>query len=375
MPTVELVRTSKIPDTFRVAKVQGMFDIPTRPQSEFRRTATLPIDEKPWEIGLITGASGTGKTTLANQLFPPTPSPQWGSEALVDDFPAHMSPKQITELLSAVGLSSSPTWLLPYNVLSTGQQFRANMALLLAENRTLTVIDEFTSTVDRTVAKSASVAIAKHVRRQNKTCQYTPHQLVAVTCHHDVEEWLQPDWVFNTDVFEFRWGSVQPRPTVALEIYEGGKQTWPMFRPHHYLTGSLNTSARVFTAYVTLGDDQPRLCGFFSILPMMGRAGWRRGHRTVILPDFQGLGIGNTMIETVAEQLWEKEHLRFGAVTSAPGIVKHRLRHPEMWRLVSGPSQKPVTGATGQRNKKGGRVVTSAGRLSTSWAYIPTKLR
>lgn len=54
------------------------------------------------------------------------------------------------------------------------------------------VFDEFTSVVDRQVAQTASMAINKAVHRMDK-------QFIAVTCHYDVLEWLQPDWVFDTN--------------------------------------------------------------------------------------------------------------------------------------------------------------------------------
>lgn len=376
MPTVELVKSSPVPDTFRVAKVQGMFDIPRRGVETVHIHADLPLDERPWQIGLITGASGTGKSTVASALWPDTVTSggqRWTHPSLLDDFPDDMSPKQITDLLVAVGLSSSPVWLRPYRVLSTGQQFRADLARSMADagKGGPVVFDEFTSTVDRTVAKTVAFSLAKHIRRTPSS------QFVAVTCHRDVAPWLQTDWTLDTDTFEFCWGSVQPRPPIGLEIREGLRTAWPLFRQHHYLTGKLSGSCRVFLAFVTMGDDERRLAGFFSILPSAGHRGWWRGHRTVVLPDFQGVGIGNRMIETVAEQLWRREHKRFRAVTSAPGIVFHRRHHPEMWRLARKPSMAMPTGRTSTINggKPGHLMVTSAGRLSTSWVYLPEELR
>ncbi len=59
------------------------------------------------------------------------------------------------------------------------------------------VFDEFTSVVDREVAKVGSYAVSKAVRRQ------PGKQFIAVTCHYDVVDWLEPDWVFCTDTMEF----------------------------------------------------------------------------------------------------------------------------------------------------------------------------
>jgi ABC-type polar amino acid transport system ATPase subunit len=68
-------------------------------------------------------------------------------------------------------------------------------ALCLPQKRI--VFDEFTSVVDREVAKIGSYAISKAVRAQSGK------QFIAVTCHFDVIDWLEVDWVYNTDTMEF----------------------------------------------------------------------------------------------------------------------------------------------------------------------------
>ena len=86
-----------------------------------------------------------------------------GSEDLDGSF------KDIVELLSSIGFSSPPAWLRPFPVLSTGQQFRALLARLLAEAAgELVVCDEFTSVVDRTVAQVGSAALARTVRQRGQ---------------------------------------------------------------------------------------------------------------------------------------------------------------------------------------------------------------
>jgi ABC-type ATPase with predicted acetyltransferase domain len=80
--------------------------------------------------------------------------------------------------------------LRPFRVLSNGEQFRVTIARALAEQPELLVFDEFTSVVDRNVAKVASAAIAKAVRRRKQ-------KFIAVSCHHDIIEWLQPDWIYE----------------------------------------------------------------------------------------------------------------------------------------------------------------------------------
>lgn len=367
MPDVVAVKTRTVDPTFRVSAVQGMFDIPsmTEETAEFR--ASLPDAEDDWQIGLIVGPSGSGKTSLAAEAWPDAyvAETEWDARAVIDQFPTtDDSVEDAVRLLTAVGLATPKAWIRPHHVLSTGQQARADLALALARSEGLTVLDEYTSTVDRVVAKAMSHAVQKTVRRGGVG------KFVAVSCHSDVIPWLQPDWVWDTTDGVLRTEGVQ-RPPIHLRLEQAGRDIWPVFADNHYLTGEIANSARCFTAWVRLGDDDDewRLAGFFSVIPAIGLTGWRRGHRTVVLPDFQGLGIGNLMIEEIAEWLYEEEGIRFRAVTSARPIIFHRMKRPEMWRCVFAPHMKAGASSSGAIKS------TSAGRLTTSWEYIPQALR
>ena len=115
------------------------------------------------------------------------------------------SAEEAADKLAAVGLNSVPTWAKPYGVLSTGEQFRASLARSLGDGAR---IDEYTSTVSRTVAKSASRSLRAWVDRSDTT------NLVLATCHYDVLDWLRPDWVINTDSGTF---TAEDTDTVAEE--------------------------------------------------------------------------------------------------------------------------------------------------------------
>lgn len=154
----------------RVMQLEGMFDVPPAKRSEQTWTVDLPLDARPWEIGLIVGPSGCGKSTIAKELFGDdlVAGFDWPEDrSIVDAFPAGLSMTEITGALSSVGFSSPPSWLRPYRCLSNGEQFRVTLARGLADARSLLVIDEFTSVVDRTVAQIGSAAIAKTIRRKN----------------------------------------------------------------------------------------------------------------------------------------------------------------------------------------------------------------
>ena len=288
MPSVDILRTVAIERTPRVMQLEGMFDLSVAKVSESKWSVHLDLPES-WNIGLIVGASGSGKSTVAQELFPKhlVSGYKWPRDkSIVDAFPAKCGIKDVTSLLSSVGFSSPPSWLRPFRVLSNGEQFRVTIARALAEQPELLVFDEFTSVVDRNVAKVASAAIAKAVRRRKQ-------KFIAVSCHHDIIEWLQPDWIYEPagDQLTLPRGSLQ-RPQIDLEIFRVHYQAWELFRKHHYLDSNLNHAAACFVA-----QWQQAPVAFSSWLPMptgsMSNA--YREHRTVTLPDFQGVGIGNAL--------------------------------------------------------------------------------
>ena len=188
MPSFQCVRESTIVRTARVVQCESMFDVPVNTTSRVEWDVDLPIEDKPWNVGLIVGPSGCGKTTAANELFSAEliDSFDWPQDkCLLDGFPDSMSTEDICGLLSSVGFNSAPSWLRPFHVLSNGEQFRVTMARALAEQPALAVVDEFTSVVDRTVAKMGSVAIAKTVRRRDQ-------KFVAIACHHELGNYVVP---------------------------------------------------------------------------------------------------------------------------------------------------------------------------------------
>lgn len=144
-----------------------------------------------FKIGVIVGSSGSGKSTLLKK-FGAEEIPNWDyTRAVISHFE---TPADGINKLSSVGFNSIPSWYKPYNVLSNGEKFRADLARKLKSN---SVIDEYTSVVDRTVAKSASVSLSKYIKNNDI------HNVVLATCHHDVLDWLEPDWVIDTDMGEF----------------------------------------------------------------------------------------------------------------------------------------------------------------------------
>jgi ABC-type ATPase involved in cell division len=356
----DIVVSSEIVRSARVVQLEGIFDIPPTERAELSWKVDLPIEERPWNVGLIVGPSGCGKSTVARKLLGECMRErfEWSwNRAIVDGFPPSMGISEVVELLSAVGFSSPPSWLRPFGVLSTGQQFRAHIARLLAEELPISVVDEFTSTVDRTVAQVGSAAISKTVRRRGQ-------KFVAVTCHDDVVPWLDPDWVYRPAEQQFGWRELQRRPAIPLTIQRVPATAWRLFKHHHYLTASINPTAACFCAF---WGDRP--VAFDAWLPFVGKLKderkARRGHRTVCLPDFQGVGIGNALFSFCAS-VWRGLGYRAFSCTGHPAEMRHRARSKD-WKMTRKPSQ---TGRDSGRLSKTMGQARAVGRLTASFEYV-----
>jgi ABC-type ATPase with predicted acetyltransferase domain len=197
VPSFNIVKTWNRPESFRAQSVIGSFTLNAM-KMEKQFVGSIPIEGEKWQIGVIVGSSGTGKTSIARKLFPNEyiHGFEYKSSTVLDDFPENVSVNEITSALCNVGFASPPDWLKTYEHLSQGEKMRVDTARALCLKQKLVVFDEFTSVVDREIAKVSAYAIAKAVRRTGK-------RFVAVTCHYDVVDWLEPDWVFCTDDMSF----------------------------------------------------------------------------------------------------------------------------------------------------------------------------
>ena len=356
MPTFDIIREVKPKQTFRVASVIGKFDLQSDHIVEHFK-GDIEIDND-WQVGLIVGKSGTGKTTIAKQLFENAyiTSFKYSAETILDDMPKECSLEQITNAFNSVGFSSPPNWLKPYSVLSNGQKMRVDLARAILDEKDFFVFDEFTSVVDRNVAQIGSFAMQKAIRKTNK-------KFIAVTCHHDVQDWLLPDWVFNTDTMTFQSfeGQKKNRPEIKFEIYETrDKSIWKMFAKHHYLNHSHNNAARVFIAMI---NDE--VAGFISVFhfPHPKSKIIKQVHRLVILPDYQGIGIGLKLLNEVGK-IYKNDKWQYTIITSAPSLI-NALKKSLNWICKSYGRKQPQKTNTG--NPISIRKTNSSTRLTASF--------
>lgn len=362
MPRANIVRKVSVERTPRVMQLEGIFDVQPSGESEESWEVTFDLPDG-WNIGVIVGPSGSGKTTVANELFEDHIVREWEwptDKSLLDGFPSDMSIKSIVELLSGVGFSSPPSWVRPFRVLSNGEQFRVTMARTLAEMPELAVVDEFTSVVDRTVAQIGSAAIQKAVRRRGQ-------QFIAVSCHYDILDWLEPDWVYQPHTGEFYSGRyLHRRPKIELDIRRVHYDAWRFFRKHHYLDTSLNKASRCFVAF---WEDRPVVFTAVLHFPHPTAKDIKREHRTVCLPDYQGVGLGNAMSDYVAS-MCKGMGYRYMSQTSHPAMIRSRNKS-ENWKMARSPSRIPSahSATSGRRSWR-----VQIDRFTASFEYVGPRM-
>jgi ABC-type dipeptide/oligopeptide/nickel transport system ATPase subunit len=327
---IDIKLQSEVFNSFRCQVAANSLDIDVKKKS----THNLKIDNinipNDWNIGLIYGASGSGKTTTVTELF--------GKDvfeiiiddekSIIDQLPSDLSYEECASMLNGIGLNSVPCWLRPVKTLSNGQKARAEALLLMSSNKEIIFIDEWTSVVDRTVAKAMSISLSKYAKRNNK-------KIILLSCHYDILEWLSPDWLIdcNKQIFELPKSEdffFKEREKLEFTIKEVGRETWKYFSKYHYLSERL-PGGKIYLYGLFHGDNQIGFQCFANYTPhKKGTKIIYHSNRTVIHPDYNGLGLGIKLINETSKHLYNKIECKIMAKFSAMPIFK-AMKKQKQW--------------------------------------------
>lgn len=330
--TIDITLSSPVSTSFRCQCAANSLDIDTKKKNTHHlHVEGVNIPEQ-WNIGLVVGASGSGKTTLIKHLFgedvfecdidPEKP--------IIEQFPPSLTYDDCAKILNGIGLTSVPCWIRPYKTLSNGQQARAQAAYLLTKSNDIVCIDEWTSVVDRTVAKAMSACVDKFTRKNNK-------RIILCSCHYDIIEWVHPDWIIDCNKQQFQLPQsdaffFQEREQLRFDIKEIDKSSWRYFSKYHYLSELLPGGVCYYYGLFH-GENQIGFQCFANYVPhRKGTKMIMHFNRTVIHPDYVGLGLGVKFINETSKLLLQKMDCRIMGKFSSVPVYKACKKDPH-WVL------------------------------------------
>jgi|TARA_R100001594_G_scaffold120509_2_gene156115 energy-coupling factor transporter ATP-binding protein EcfA2 len=350
---IEVILKSDVNNNFRCQVAANSLDIDIHKKSVHHlKINNVKLPNK-WNIGLVYGNSGSGKTTMIKHLFGKDIfdvklNPE---EPIINQLPDDLSYEDCATLLNGIGLNSVPCWIRPLKTLSNGQKARAEAVYLMTQNKDIVFIDEWTSVVDRVVARAMSVCLYKYAKKNNK-------KIVLCSCHYDILEWLNPDWMIDCNKQEFILPKSEDfffkeRDKLKFDIKECPKESWKYFSKYHYLSDQL-PYGKVFFYGLFYNNIQIGFQCFANYTPhKKGTKIIFHSNRTVIHPDYNGLGLGLKLVNETTKLMLQKIDCRIMAKFSAIPMYKSRLKDKN-WRYLG---SKRMMG----QYKIGGNMTRSTG--------------
>jgi GNAT superfamily N-acetyltransferase len=142
---------------------------------------------------------------------------------------------------------------------------------------------------------------------------------------------------------------------------------WEIFRKYHYLNTDLNPACRQF-----VGVINGEIVCHTGVIPTPMQKNSRRLHRSVVLPDYQGIGIGMNFKNAVCDYI---RHSGYDgiiwSVTTTPAQYHAQVKSPK-WKLVRyGRASRHVSSKL-LRTDMRQRIArnSSASRITYAFVYV-----
>lgn len=327
--TIEVTLQSPVSNNFRCKMACDALDIDVKKKSiHHLRVEGVSIPEK-WNVALVYGASGSGKTSMitnlfGNDIFKAVIDPE---KPIINQLPEQYTYDECAAILSGIGLNSVPCWVRPVKTLSNGQRARAEAALLMTQSDDVIFIDEWTSVVDRTVAKAMSHCLQKFARKHNK-------KIILLSCHYDVLEWLIPDWLIDCNEQKFHLKQNEnffftQREQIEFAVKEVGRGSWKYFSKYHYLSERL-PGGEIYTYGLFVEGKQVGFNCFANYVPTLkGKQKMYHFNRLVVHPDYNGIGIGIKFLNATCDIFKKRKPTskilgKFSSIPTLRSLVKSK---------------------------------------------------
>jgi len=341
----------------------------------------LPHGELPmeWTIGFVVGPSGTGKTMTIKNFqsghrdceyevrYDADCWPLSNSDAIYRHVEASGCGDQVSKVLEACCVPKD-CWSRSPPTLSRSEAWRSQLACQLAIALSkrgassteepkpcfhTVVVDEFTTQLDRKEARALCESLSKYVHSVGV-------RLLCATVHRDIISWLNPCWVFDTEQGtlsfcnpeearpdNFSSEDVEYSSPDDIELWRPPKLIFDIcsvaqptvkslwkdkFKQHHYLTGEFG-SCLVDGCFVAIERGSGNVTGFHASMMLPGRITYVREYRLVVLPAWQGFGIGPRLSNFIAERwslYFQDKGYRYLSKTAHPRLGEIR-QHDSCW--------------------------------------------
>ena len=105
----------------------------------------------------------------------------------------------------------------------------------------------------------------------------------------------------------------RPRPQKRYEIRKCNSGEWAKFRRYHYLNSDLPSAAICYGVY-----DDEKIIAFMAVLhqPHNVNKKIKRVCRLVVLPDYQGVGLGNSFLSKTCALHFKEKNKTISITTS-----------------------------------------------------------
>lgn len=245
MPLFDTVTVKYDCKISRTARVNQVFDAFGLDISQYDHVVVDDIQmPTKWDLIYITGISGSGKSSLLKYLSTQHDFDlsRYGMQSMYSRMRNDERPlidcigtsfDDALSTLNSVGLSEAFVYFKNFKQLSEGQKYRFYLGKLLKLNKSVILVDEFVSLLDRITANIVAYNYQKALRRLRK-------RLVVATSHDDLLKSLNPSHVitfsYSGEHLLERVPKIDSEPPFLSEIdmVNAGKASDTSLLKYHY---------------------------------------------------------------------------------------------------------------------------------------------